>query len=159
MSLWDAHGVRIVVNCGPGEMKLAENAAAHAGSSLPIIVQYELSELMALLLHADLVIAADSGPLHLAAALGTPVVGLYGPTDPARNGPYGERAAVVRNASDADTTYKRKANYSETMLSISVEQVMAAVEDLAGDRLGFRLGNRMAGQSRQAFGNPRGPAR
>ena len=47
---------------------------------------------MGLLAHARCVVAADSGPLHLAAALGTPVVGLYGPTDPARNGPFALRS-------------------------------------------------------------------
>jgi heptosyltransferase-1 len=45
------------------------------------------------------VIGGDTGPLHLAAALGTPVIGLYGPTNPARNGPYGQLQRVVRASS------------------------------------------------------------
>ena len=49
-------------------------------------------------------IAADTGPLHLAAALGTYVIGLYGPTDPARNGPWTERAVVIRNARPGEIT-------------------------------------------------------
>ncbi len=126
--LRDEFGYRIIINSGPGEIELAEVAVANAGLSLPIIVQYELPELMALLSRAELVIAGDSGPLHLAVALGTPVVGLYGPTSPARNGPYGGRDVVVRNATDKDTTHKREDSPSEAMISITVDQVIAAVK-------------------------------
>ncbi len=67
---------------------------------------------------ARLVVGADTGPVHLAAALGTRVVALFGPTDPARNGPL-PRGAVLRNAAAEDSTYKRGKTYSETMLSVS----------------------------------------
>lgn len=129
LKLWNLHGLRIIVNCGPGEAELAEIVVANSTAALPIIVQYGIPETMALLRGADLVIAADSGPLHLANALGTPVVGLYGPTSPDRNGPYGGRDIVVRNLDDADTTYKRGDSYSEEMYSITVDQVMEAVEE------------------------------
>jgi heptosyltransferase I len=129
LKLWDAHGLRIIVNCGPGEAQLAEIVVANSAAAMPIIVQYGIPETMALLRGAELVVAADSGPLHLANALGTPVVGLYGPTSPDRNGPYGGRDIVVRNLDDADTTYKRENSYSEEMDSITVEQVMEAVEE------------------------------
>ncbi len=127
--LFNAHRYRIIVNCGPGESLLGEIALGHAGIAMPIMVQYALPELKALLLRADLVVACDSGPLHLAAALGTPVVGLYGPTDPARNGPYGGRDIVIRNAGDEDTTHDREDSDSEAMLSITVDQVFAAIEE------------------------------
>jgi heptosyltransferase-1 len=170
LRIWNTHGLRIIINCGPGEMQLAEIAAAKAGAALPIIVQYELPELMALLHGAELVVAADTGPLHLASALGTPVVGLYGPTSPARNGPYGKQDIVVRNASDSETTYKRGSAFSETMLSISVDQVTAAVQERLANRqsgrldgrLVDRLGNRVTQESgqgwRPADGKPLGPA-
>jgi heptosyltransferase-1 len=83
-----------------------------------------------LLRRAKFVVAADTGPLHLAAALGTPVVGLYGPTDPARNGPYGTRAAVVRKSLPGETTYKRGASHSPAMLRIEVVDVVSAVGTL-----------------------------
>ncbi|HEV3219686.1 MAG TPA: glycosyltransferase family 9 protein [Candidatus Acidoferrales bacterium] len=127
--LWNAHHYRIIVNCGPGESDLGEIVLGHAGIAMPIMVQYELPELKALLMRADLVVACDSGPLHLAAALGTPVVGLYGPTDPARNGPYGGRDIVIRHASDEDTTHDREDSDSESMLAITVNEVLAAVEE------------------------------
>ena len=78
---------------------------------------------MGLLAHARCVVAADSGPLHLAAALGTPVVGLYGPTDPARNGPFVPGAVIVSEARPEEISYKRRTAYSPAMLRISVEQV------------------------------------
>jgi heptosyltransferase-1 len=127
--LFDAHRYRIIVNCGPGEFEIGEAVLASAGIAMPIMVQYELPELKALLMRADVVVAGDSGPLHLAGALGTPVIGLYGPTDPARNGPYGGKNIVIRHASDEDTTHDREDSDSEAMLSITVDEVFAAVEE------------------------------
>lgn len=140
LKIWETHGLRIIINCGPGEAELAEIVVANATSALPIIVQYKVPEMMALLRGAELVVAADSGPLHLANAFGTPVVGLFGPTSPDRNGPYGGRDIVVRNLDDADTTYKRENSYSEEMCSITVDQVMEAVNQ--------RLTQRVSGAQR-----------
>jgi heptosyltransferase-1 len=74
---------------GPGEEGLARAIGAEVAPAT------NFRELAFLLRHAKLVIGADTGPLHLGAALGTPLVGLYGPTDPARNGPYGQLDRVV----------------------------------------------------------------
>ncbi len=80
LKLWETRGLRIIINCGVREALLTEAVVANAAFALPIIVQYSLPEMMALLRGAELVIAGDSGPLHLASALGTPVAhGLYGP--------------------------------------------------------------------------------
>jgi heptosyltransferase I len=132
--LRDTYQTGIVINAGPGEADLARATAAKETAHQLAFGEGSVSILMALLAGADLVIAADSGPLHLAAALGTPVIGLYGPTNPARNGPYGGRGIVIRSEA-AETTYKRGDSYSDSMLSISVDQVMAAVERLAGLKL------------------------
>lgn len=75
---------------------------------------------------ASAVIGLDSGPLHLAAALGKPGVGIFGPTDPARNGPYGDSITVLRDA-QANTTYKRNTQVDDSMSSISVEAVFEAL--------------------------------
>lgn len=120
-------GWRGVVNFGPGERTLAEAARLVAGEPQPLVAPLELPQLVALLARARLVIAADTGPLHLAAALGTPVVGLYGPTSPERNGPWGQQEFVVRNARAEDTTYRRGREHAPTMLSITVDQVVEAV--------------------------------
>jgi heptosyltransferase-1 len=142
VKLWERHGLRIIINCGPAEAQLAEIVVANAAVALPIIVQYGIAEMMALLRDAEIVVAADSGPLHLANALGTPVVGLYGPTSPDRNGPYGGRDIVVRNVDDSETTYKRENDYSESMCSITVDQVMEAVEKRLAMRAQKRGGQR-----------------
>jgi heptosyltransferase I len=120
-------GWRGVVSYGPGEEDLARRVVESAGDSAPVAVPLGLGPLMALLRRAKFLISADTGPLHLAAALGARVVGLFGPTDPARNGPY-HSGVVVRNPHGCETTYERGAQESLSMLSISVEQVFAAVE-------------------------------
>jgi heptosyltransferase I len=121
-------GWRGVITFGPGEENLARRAALAAGTPAPPALPLGLGPLMGLLQQAKFVVSADTGPLHLAAALGTPIAGLYGPTDPSRNGPYGGRDLVVRNAHASVTTYRRGASYSPAMLSITVEQVLEAVE-------------------------------
>jgi heptosyltransferase-1 len=78
------------------------------------------------------VVGLDSGPLHLAAALGKPGVALFGPTDPARNGPYGSSVTVLRSPT-AVTSYKRLAQSDPSMREITPEAVFAALKpQLAG---------------------------
>lgn len=123
-------GWRSVISFGPGEERLAQELVSAAGTLPPVVLPLGLGPLMALLRRAKFVVSADTGPLHLASALGTPVVGLYGPTDPARNGPYGGTSVVIRNPSKSETTYRRGASYSSPMLSITVDQVADAVARL-----------------------------
>jgi len=91
-----SHGARLLVTGGPGEAGLVQDVrrALRAPSLAP--APAGLADLAALLGAADLVVASDSLPLHLANALGTPVLGLYGPKDPAVTGPAFDRARVVR---------------------------------------------------------------
>jgi heptosyltransferase I len=123
-------GLQGIVSFGPGEEKLAEEVVAASGSRAPKPLAMNLPQLMAVLRRAKFLVAADTGPLHLASALGTPVVALFGPTDPARNGPYGKPAIVVRKAEAGETTYKRGASYSPAMMRIEVSDVMAAIDQL-----------------------------
>lgn len=74
------------------------------------------------------VVGIDSGPLHLAAALSKPGVAIYGPTDPARNGPYGGSIAVLRSLRAA-TSYKRKNQIDESMREVRPEAVFAALRE------------------------------
>jgi heptosyltransferase-1 len=134
MSLYSFAGWRGVVNYGPGERKLAKAVRLVAGESDPLLFSGELPQLMALLRRTEFFVGGDSGPLHLAVALGTPVVGLYGPTDPARNGPYSRSDIVVRNAQEEETTYKRDNSPALSMRSITVDQVVAAVQRRLGVR-------------------------
>ena len=98
--LWRRHRIPVVVNEGPGEAELAAGVIQGSAPATIVTLKPTLPELCALLAQARTVVAADTGPLHLAAALGTRVVALFGPTDPARNGPiyreYGARVAMTR---------------------------------------------------------------
>lgn len=131
-ALWQRHGMRSVINLAPGEEQLGENVIAHSLGATPIVYCPALPELVALLSRALVVVGGDTGPLHLAAALGTRVVALFGSTNAARNGPL-PRGVVIQNASSLPPNYQRGdyvrgRSYSPEMLSISVDQVLAAVE-------------------------------
>jgi heptosyltransferase-1 len=104
-------GERAVVVWGPGE---EERAVAVDARMAP---RTNLRELASILRDAALVIGGDTGPLHLAAALGTPVIGLYGPTNERRNGPYGQLDRCISTFGGA-----------KTMEAISVEAVLAKVQ-------------------------------
>jgi lipopolysaccharide heptosyltransferase I len=130
--LTERYGWRGVISFGPGEENLAQQVVRAAGNPPPLAINLELGPLMALLRRSKFVVSADTGPLHLASALGTPVVGLFGPTDPARNGPYGSTDVTVRNPRFSETTYRRGSEYSQSMLSITVEQVVEAVTQRLG---------------------------
>lgn len=117
-----------VISFSPGELALAQTLHRAAGNPEPAMEQFNLRQLLPLLRDAKLFVGADTGPLHLASALGTPVVGLYGPTDPARNGPYSRDDVVVRKAAADEVTYKRGTSPARSMLEITVEDVMEAVE-------------------------------
>ncbi len=121
-------GMRGVVTFGPGEEDLAREVVDAAGDLAPLAIPFTLGPLLALLQRAKFVVSADTGPLHLASALGTRTVGLFGPTDPARNGPFAANDITVRNLQFSETTYRRGASYSPAMLSITVDQVFRAVE-------------------------------
>ncbi|MBZ5529450.1 MAG: glycosyltransferase family 9 protein [Acidobacteriia bacterium] len=122
----DDLGLRCVVNYGPGEESLAEIVRAASGNSEPLLNTNSLGGLMAMLRNAALVVGGDTGPLHLAVALGAPVVGLYGPTNPARNGPYSKTDIALRVAGVA-TTHRRESATHPAILALSVEEVFAAV--------------------------------
>jgi lipopolysaccharide heptosyltransferase I len=94
-------GAQVVIVWGPGEEDLARgiaSAGAAAGPGVTVAPATDLDMLLALLRRASVVVAGDTGPLHLAAALGTPCVGLFGPTSAARNGPYGDAHRALRSA-------------------------------------------------------------
>ncbi|MEE9235083.1 MAG: lipopolysaccharide heptosyltransferase I [Candidatus Acidoferrales bacterium] len=125
-------GWRSVINAGPGEEQLASELMVRCRVTKPVHFPLTPAQLVALLRRTRLLVSGDSGPLHLAAALGKPVVGLYGPTDPVRNGPFNPessgRAAVVRHPEHARITYKHEDKPSPAMLAITVEEVLAAID-------------------------------
>jgi len=127
------HGARLVLTAGPGEGELADRAEAALGARCLRPPPEGLAALAGWLTAADLVVAADSLPLHLANALGTPVVGLYGPKDPAVTGPYWDRARVVRSDTDCSPCTLRRCAEVLCMERLRVEAVAAACDALLGD--------------------------
>ena len=126
-------GVRSILNYGPGEEDLVRSAEAASGGTARAmscnIMRCTITELIALTRRAQLFVGGDTGPLHLAAALRVPVVAIYGPTDPSRNGPYGTRSIVLRSA-ESVTSHARRAEADEGMLAIGSDAVAAAANRL-----------------------------
>jgi heptosyltransferase I len=121
-------GIRSILNYGPGEEELVRAAeVASLGSARAM--KCTITELIALTRRAKLFVGGDTGPMHLAAALRVPVVGIFGPTDPARNGPYGTRSIVLRSA-ESVTSHARRAATDEGMLGIGSEAVVGAAGEL-----------------------------
>jgi heptosyltransferase-1 len=128
-------GLRSVLNYGPGEEDLVSELKAASGEADPIAYNGSLDQLMALLRNAICVVGGDTGPLHMAVALGTPAVALFGPTDPARNGPYrlenrsgnASPIDIVLRSPRAITTYKRGRAAAPSILEIDVDTVFEAV--------------------------------
>ena len=121
-------GCRVLINIGPGEESLAEIIANQTGSAATPLA-CTLPQLIALTRRVALAIAGDTGPLHLACALGRPVVGIYGPTDPSRNGPYGTRFIVLRSP-ESRRDHTRRAAPEAGLLTIQPADVLRAVDAL-----------------------------
>jgi heptosyltransferase I len=121
-------GVQSILNYGPGEEELVRSAEVASGGTAKATT-CTITELIALTRRARLFIGGDTGPLHLAAALRVPVVAIYGPTDPARNGPYGTRSIVLRSPGSI-TSHARRAAPDEGLLAIGCDAVIAAASSL-----------------------------
>jgi heptosyltransferase-1 len=123
------HGFPWIVVWGPGEEGLAravEEASAGVAMMAPPTT---VEDLVALIERATIVLAGDTGPLHLAAAAGTPVVGVFGPTDPARNGPWSEADVSLSRFASCQCHHKRRCSAARWCLeSVSVEEMVDAVE-------------------------------
>ncbi len=123
-------GVRTLLSARATGDPVADRVAA-ASEGHARVVKCSVRRLIAMTRRAGVVIGGDTGPLHLGAALGRPVVGVYGPTSPLRNGPYGTRARVLRDA-ESMTSHKRVRETEPGMLRISVEDVVAAAKEMLG---------------------------
>jgi heptosyltransferase-1 len=106
-----------------------------ASEGVATLVSCSVGQMIALVRRAGLMIAGDTGPLHLAAALERPVVGMYGPTDPARNGPYGTVSRVLRHGSST-RDHSRRQETEQGLMQITTEEVVEAALELLCDRQG-----------------------
>lgn len=121
-------GCQVFVNAGPGEVLLADQVVTRTGGGA-VSLLCSIEQLIAITRRVSLAIAGDTGPLHLACALGRPVVGIYGPTDPGRNGPFGTRFKVFRSP-ESRRDHARREEPEAGLLTISPDEVMGAAGEL-----------------------------
>ena len=127
--LWRRRGIPLLIDCAPGAAAAAAAIARAAEPGAAVLHASSLEELIGAARRAAAVVGLDSGPLHLAAALGKPGVAVFGPTDPARNGPYGASIETLRSP-DAQTTYQRGKSPAASMRAVSAEAVFEKLDRL-----------------------------
>ncbi len=117
-----------VVFTGSESKSIEEITSKMKSTGINLGEKTSLMELACLLKKALMVITTDSGPMHLACAVGTPVVALFGPTDPKRTGPYGEGHMVIRDNLSCSPCFLKKCKTTQCMKNITTEQVYSVVE-------------------------------
>lgn len=122
-------GLRSLVTWGPSEKELAQSVINASSGAASLAPPTSVADLAVLMREAALVISGDTGPLHIAAAMGTPLVGLYGPTWPERNGPWDPNDVVISRADGCVCHHKRQClRGSPCINEIALEEVVAASE-------------------------------
>jgi lipopolysaccharide heptosyltransferase I len=136
MSLRDRHKLTSVALWGPGERSIAEDVVASSKGAAILSPPTSVADLVALARGAALMISGDTGPTHIGAAVGTPIVGIFGPTRPARNGPWAaDDVTVSRNAVCQCHHLRRCRRVTMCLMDIEVGEVVGAVERrLASER-------------------------
>jgi heptosyltransferase I len=127
--LRDVRGLPSFVLWGPGEEALATAVVDASSGAASMSPPTGLADLLALSRAAALVISGDTGPLHVATAAGTPVVALFGPTNPARNGPWREEDVSVSRFGSCGCHYRRRCRRAAWCLDdLGVREVTAAIQ-------------------------------
>jgi heptosyltransferase I len=121
--------MQTILTWGPGEEHLIERIFEASRVAPPITFSTTISQFIALARRAKLFVGGDTGPMHLAAACGTPVVGVFGPTSPLRNGPFCPEDIVVSHVVPCGPCYKRECEVrtNECMRLVTVDEVHSAV--------------------------------
>jgi lipopolysaccharide heptosyltransferase I len=122
--------VRTLLTWGPGEESLVQSVVRSTAYTPAIAPATTLLQLAALLTRSRVFVGGDTGPLHLAAAVGIPTVALFGPSSPMRNGPYGPGHVVLHRQLPCSHCYQRTCNHWECLPGIEVETVVNAVGSL-----------------------------
>jgi 3-deoxy-D-manno-octulosonic-acid transferase/heptosyltransferase-1 len=98
------------------------------GNPMNLAAQTSLKQLAYLYTKCRLVISTDTGPMHIATAMGCPVVALFGPTAPWRTGPYGQNHRIVREDLECSPCFKKRCNHTSCMKNITTDKVYNAVK-------------------------------
>lgn len=127
------HGLRSVVLWGPGEESLAATVAASSEGAAEAAPASSISDMVALASGARAMVSGDTGPLHVAGAVGTPLVALFGPTYPERNGPWSPHDIVVSRVASCACLYERRCRRDSRCIDdIAVSEVVRAVTERLG---------------------------
>jgi heptosyltransferase-2 len=129
------YGLSIVLSGGPAEIEVGRDIAkAMRQPQLNFIGQTDVRQMMALLAASSLMITNDSGPMHVAAAFGVPMVAIFGPTDHTTTAPWGTRAQIVRHAVECSPCLLRQCPIDHRcMQRVTVDDVLAAAAELLGE--------------------------
>ena len=128
-SLRERHGLATIVLWGPGEQPIAEEVVATSRGAATLSPPTSIADLVALARGAALMISGDTGPTHIAAAVGTPIVGIFGPTRPSRNGPWVAADVTVSRDSICQCHHLRRCRIATMcLMDIEVEEVVNAVD-------------------------------
>jgi heptosyltransferase-1 len=126
-------GLHSLVTWGPKERALADEVSQGSAGAAAPAPSTPVSDLAALMRSAALVISGDTGPLHIGAAVGAPIVGLFGPTRPERNGPWEPNDEVISRAGTCVCHHKRQCLRGAPCINeITVDEVVAAAERRLG---------------------------
>lgn len=127
--LRDVRNLASVVLWGPGEEALAQSVVDASGGAARLAPATVIADLLGLSRAASLMISGDTGPLHIAAAVGTPIVALFGPTDPERNGPWSADDITVSRFASCGCHYRRRCRQPAWCLeALPVAEVTAAIQ-------------------------------
>ena len=127
------YGMRSLVLWGPGEKPLAHDVADAAAGAAEVSPPTTIPELAGIAHAARLMISGDTGPMHVAGAVGTPLVTLFGPTRPDRNGPWALYDAAISRVDRCACVYERRCRLDVPCINdIGVDEVLAAVERRLG---------------------------
>jgi heptosyltransferase-1 len=136
-ALRDRHDLMSVVLWGPGERDLGQAVVAASLGSAVMPPPTSVADIVALAHDAEVMVSGDTGPTHIGAAVGTPLVGIYGPTRPERNGPWLAEDVTVSRAEICQCHHLRQCRAGRLcLLDIEIAEVLAAVESrLAAGRV------------------------
>ena len=128
--IWDTHGIQSLISYGPGENELAERVLDSSRSGKARAVTLSLRGFYSLAKRAEVYVGGDTGPTHIAVAAGTPVVGLFGPTEWWRNGsPREDDVCVERTDIDCRVDCHRRACSNWICMDIEVGRLLEAVTE------------------------------
>ena len=125
------HGLAPLVLWGPGEIDLARAVVAASGGAATLAPGTRLGDLVAAARAARFMISGDTGPLHIAAAIGVPAVALFGPTNPARNGPWHADDISITRYDHCDCHYERRCRRDDTrwcLGGVTLDEVIGAID-------------------------------